>query len=200
MRDRIARYYGAKDIPIVAPPLTLNPSSETMRIATSDRCGLVWVGRIVEPYKRLELLLEAMRLLPQETLTVIGDGPDRERLESRAPTNVIFKGWVPRTEIWGYYSAAQLLVFPGEDDFGITPIESMSCGTPVVAYRAGGAKDTVVEGFNGNFFDEPQPEDLSHSIKNALTEVWDADAIANSAKTAYGTERFVAEVREAISL
>ncbi len=200
VRGRIERYYGYKNVEIVPPPLNL-PSGSFPAKGRSERAGLLWVGRVIEPYKKLGLLVSAMRDLPDHTLTVVGDGRDMELIRSEAPSNVCFKGWVSREELASLYGSHELLAFPSEDDFGITPIEAQSEGTPVVAYRGGGAVDTVSEDFSGVFFDEHSTASLVDAIRRASAMSWDYSAIQSAARDSYSTERFrnrLSDIVEAI--
>lgn len=110
------------------------------------------------PYKRVERAIAAAELAKVQLL-VVGDGPERKRLEAEAnPRYVKFCGWLPQQQLCEAYRKAKALVFPGEEDFGITPLEAQACGTPVIAYGVGGATETVLPGQTGCFF-EGQNED-----------------------------------------
>lgn len=115
------------------------------------------------PYKRVELALEAYARL-RRPLIVAGDGPERDRLAAHMPDNVTFLGRVSDHELRELYRRCRALVFPGEEDFGIVPLEAMACGRPVIAYGAGGALETVVEGVTGTFFTPQTPEALMAAV------------------------------------
>ncbi|MEX5719286.1 glycosyltransferase [Geodermatophilus maliterrae] len=187
VRDRIHLAYGVADAPIVPPPFD-------ERVFTFDadavRDGFLWVGRIAEPYKRLSLAIEVMRDMPNKTLTVVGEGRDRARLQRTAPSNVRFLGWRSAHDLVDLYRSSEGLFFPGEDDFGIVPVEAMACGTPVIAYRAGGALDTVEEGFSGVFFDTPSVESLGQAIKELLAQDWDHAEVASRTSQVYSRLAF----------
>ena len=100
-------------------------------------------------------------------LIVIGDGPDRARLQALAGDNVKFLGFQPQDVILEHLARCKALIFPGEEDFGITPVEAHAQGRPVVAYRAGGALDTVIEGVNGLFFDRQSAEALIEALNES---------------------------------
>jgi glycosyltransferase involved in cell wall biosynthesis len=123
------------------------------------------------PYKRVDLAIAAFADLGRP-LVVAGDGPERARLEARAPSTIRFVGRVDDAELRSLYQGCRALIFPGEEDFGIVPLEAMACGRPVIAYRAGGALETVVEGVTGVFFDSPSPEALARAV-----EGFDPDAV-----------------------
>ena len=116
------------------------------------------------PYKKIDIAIEAFNKL-ELPLIIIGDGEDRKRLEKMAEKNIKFLGFQPEEKIAEYYQNCQAFIFPGEDDFGITPVEAMSFGKPVLAYRKGGALETIIEGETGEFFDDPIPEILADGIR-----------------------------------
>jgi glycosyltransferase involved in cell wall biosynthesis len=203
---RIRRFYGVEPLAIVPPPVEdaffaarrraaarqAAPQRATTQRATTQ---IVWAGRIVEPYKRLALLIEAMRDLPDISLVVAGDGRDRARLEAGAPGNVRFLGALGTEALADLYAGAALVLFPSEDDFGMVPIEAMAAGAPIVAFRGGGAVETVTDGVSGVFFDEPTPESLRAAITRALDLRWDRAAIAADAER-WGAASFATRIRE----
>lgn len=209
VRSRIEDLYGRSDVVVVPPPLDTavfhpgrlapSPSSDGAAAGRGvpSRTTFLWVGRVVEPYKRLSLVVEAFRDLPGMDLLVAGDGRDRARLEAGAPPNVRFLGWQDDAELAELYRGAHAVVFPSEDDFGLVPVESMACGTPSVAYRRGGACETVVEGVTGVFFDEQDVPSLRAALLEAAGRTWDRADIAARGR-AYGAERFVRDMREVL--
>jgi len=194
VKERIRECYGREDVVVVAPPLdtaVFMPAD-----ASVERRHFLWVGRIVEPYKRLELTIEAFRGT-SHVLLVAGEGRDRRRLEELAPDNVRFLGWQDDQQLARLYQSATAVVFPSEDDFGLVPVESMACGTPSVAYAGGGAKETVVEGETGLFFDELEPAALRAVVDRAAARTWDHGKIA-ALGAHYGLERFVLQMTDAV--
>jgi glycosyltransferase involved in cell wall biosynthesis len=135
------------------------------------------LSRLV-PYKRFDLAINACRALKRK-LVIIGDGVDRARLESLAAgdPNIVFLGRVPDAGVVEYARRTRGLLFPGEEDFGMTPLEINAAGRPVIAYRAGGATETIIEGLNGLFFDEPTAESLADAMLRFEDRIWDMDAI-----------------------
>lgn len=105
------------------------------------------------PYKRMPLLVEAFRSMPDRRLVVIGDGPELERVRNLASANVEVLGWQPFAVLRDYMQRARAFIFAAEEDFGITPVEAMACGTPVIAYGHGGVRESVLDGASGLFFD-----------------------------------------------
>ncbi|WP_328858757.1 glycosyltransferase [Williamsia herbipolensis] len=194
VKRRIEKFYGRYDVPIIAPPVRM--PSPIATATQSQRSGILWVGRITEPYKRLTLLIEAMNMLPELHLTVVGDGRDAPRIRSKSPSNVTFAGWVERETLHQYYSSAEALIFPSEDDFGISVIESLAMGTPVVAFRAGGALDNIVEGVNGLFFNNPNARELASSIRAAIGADWNYAGIHRSSREKFGEAHFAEQMKE----
>lgn len=120
------------------------------------------------PYKRVDLAVQAYAQLPERQLIVVGDGPERERVQKLAPPNVHFAGRAAEEDLARWYSGATLLVFPGEEDFGIVPLEAQAAGTPVVAFGRGGALESVCGSGpeqTGVFFAEPTAEALAQAIR-----------------------------------
>jgi glycosyltransferase involved in cell wall biosynthesis len=95
------------------------------------------------PYKRVDIAVEAFNRL-QRPLVVIGVGPEGAKLERHASSSITFLGWQPDTVVRDYYRRCEALIFPGEEDFGIVPVEAQACGKPVIAFGKGGALETVV--------------------------------------------------------
>ena len=102
----------------------------------------VTVSRLVN-YKRIDLMLEAFRGMPSRKLVVIGSGPELAALKAKCPPNVTLMGWQPDDVVQGHLRSARAFVFAAHEDFGISPVEAQACGTPVIAYGAGGSLETV---------------------------------------------------------
>ncbi|WP_263382465.1 glycosyltransferase [Granulicella arctica] len=148
------------------------------------------LSRLV-PYKRFDLAVQACTK-SNRRLVVIGDGPDRARLEAMAGPTITFLGRASNEDVCDHARRCRALLFPGEEDFGITPLEINAAGRPVIAYRAGGATETVVEGVNGTFFDRPDVDALIEALDHFETRVWDGAAIRQHAQ---GYDRSVFEER-----
>ncbi len=174
VQQRIGKHYG-RDSDIVYPPV------EVERIALSRHEGdhYLIISRLV-PYKRIDLAVEAFNELGRPLL-IIGEGRDRPRLEAMAGPNVRFVGHVADDALGEYLSGCRAFVFPGEEDFGIAPLEAQAAGRPVVAYAGGGALETVVEGQTGVFFREPTPAALAEAIQQLDALQFDPVAIRQHA-------------------
>src|SRR6266849_659015 len=180
VRGRIQKYY-ARDAVVIHPFVNEAFFSPPLR---RDREDFDLIISALVPYKRLELAFATGR-----HTVVIGEGPMRKRLQARAGPNVTFAGSVSREVILDHLSRARVLILPGVEDFGITPVEAMALGTPVVAFRAGGVLDSVVENRTGIFFDEPVVDSLRRALEAADARRWDREAIREHA-TAFSRERF----------
>jgi glycosyltransferase involved in cell wall biosynthesis len=156
--DRIKKIYG-REAHVIPPPIDVNRFHMSNEI---DDYYLV-LSRLM-PYKRIDLAIEACKRMNRR-LIVIGDGPDRKRLEKLGDDRIEFLGRQP-DKIVNYYAArCRALLFPGEEDFGMAPLEANAAGRPVIAYRAGGAVETIEENVTGVFFDQPSSVSLGEAIE-----------------------------------
>jgi len=178
---RIQRYYN-RDSTVVYPPVdtTFFHPSPAGTAAIAPASALV-VSALV-PYKRVDRAIEACALadLP---LRIAGDGPDRDRLARQAGDHVTFLGRVSDETLRDEYRAARLVILPGEEDFGIAPLEAQACGRPVVALARGGALETVKNGQTGLLFPEPTAASLADTLRAALRWNFDAVHIRDHAET-----------------
>jgi glycosyltransferase involved in cell wall biosynthesis len=186
---RIARYYG-RTATVIAPPVDLSP----YRPWVPGNFYLAG-GRLI-PYKRLDLVIRAFTAL-KLPLKVFGDGRDRERLEALAGSNVEFLGQIGEEQRRDLFASCKAFVFPGEEDFGITPLEAMSAGRPVIAYAAGGALETVIEGVTGRFFHEQTAAAVAAAVAAARTDHYDPAVIRRHAE-GFSRDVFLARMREVI--
>ncbi|MEM7545966.1 MAG: glycosyltransferase [Pseudomonadota bacterium] len=156
--SRIRRYWG-REAEVLCPPIDLDRFGAT---PDAPREGYLFVSELTG-YKRADLVVEAFSGTNRQ-VTIIGDGPERARLERTAPPNVRFAGRLPDAELAAAYQAARALIFPAEEDFGLVPVEAMAAGTPVIAYGRGGVLDSVVPGLTGLFFDRQSPEAIRAAL------------------------------------
>jgi glycosyltransferase involved in cell wall biosynthesis len=158
--ERIRRHYGRQS-EIIYPPVETSYFNLGSRAATGEEFYLV-VSALV-PYKRVDVAIRCYNRL-RRRLVIVGTGPQERELKQLAGPTVEFVGWRSQEELRGYYQSCTALIFPGIEDFGIVPLEAQACGTPVIAYRAGGATETIVDGQTGCFFDEQTPEALAGAV------------------------------------
>ncbi len=158
--QRIAKYW-RREAEVVAPPVAVGDFAPAPRAELGDY--YLWAGELA-PYKRPDLAVEAFTRMGRKLL-VIG-GPDKtvRQLRARAGDNVTFLGKVPFDELRRHLARCKALVFPGEEDFGIVPVEAIASGRPVIAYGRGGVLDTVEEGATGLFFHEQSVEALIDAV------------------------------------
>jgi glycosyltransferase involved in cell wall biosynthesis len=154
---RIERIYGRESV-IIYPPV----ETAYFRPSSTDGDYYLIVSRL-NAYKRLDLAVAAFNELDLP-LRIVGDGPARQQLTRQARPNIEFLGRRPDEEIKRLLSECRALIFPGEEDFGIVPLEAMASGRPVIALRAGGAVETVIDGETGIFFDEPSARALVNAV------------------------------------
>jgi glycosyltransferase involved in cell wall biosynthesis len=159
IESRIRRYY-SRDSVVIHPPVDTTRFQPT---ATRDDYCLI-VSRLV-PYKRIDIAVQAFNILGRP-LVIAGDGRDREALESIAGPTITFLGRVPDEELPELFARCQAYILPGAEDFSIVPVQAQAAGRPVIAYGAGGALDTVIEGQTGAFFREPTPRALASVVRS----------------------------------
>lgn len=160
VQERIATIYG-RDSTIIYPPV--DTAFFTPPAAARPGDYYLIVSRLI-PYKRIDLAVDAFAHLPQEKLVIVGEGRDLAALQAQAGPNVHFLGRQPRARIRELMQGCKAFVFPGLEDFGITPVEAMAAGRPVVAFAGGGALDTVIPGITGEFFAEQSVSGLVETL------------------------------------
>jgi len=158
---RIRRYYN-REATIVYPPV----DTVFYHPATVDPESHFLIVSALVPYKRLDVAVAACARLGVP-LRIVGDGPDRDRLARAGGSNTTILGWRSDDEIRDEYRRAAAVILPGEEDFGIVPLEAQACGRPVVALARGGALETVEDGQTGVFFSEPTVESLTAALQRA---------------------------------
>ncbi len=175
---RIAKAY-RRPSTVIFPPVDL----EAFSVAPApSRDFYLYVGQLV-PYKRVDLAVAACTRLGRR-LVIIGTGSESARLRAMAGPSVEFRGWTSADDLETFYQNCRGLLFPGEEDFGIVPLEAMASGRPVIAYGSGGALDTVVDGVTGVFFDDQTADDLVAAIERfeAIENSFDPHVIRSHAR------------------
>lgn len=155
---RIARVYG-RESTVIYPPVDVD------RLAVGrERDDFYLAASRFVPYKRIDLIVEAFSAMPDRRLVVIGDGPDAAKIAAKAASNVQLLGYQPDDVLHDHLQRARAFVFAAEEDFGIVPVEAQACGTPVIAFGRGGARETVAEGVSGVFFEEQTVRSLIDAV------------------------------------
>lgn len=175
---RIKRYYG-RAAELVYPPVDTDfytPDSTGARRGDAD----LIVSALV-PYKRVDLAVRAYTRSGR-ALNVVGIGTETAQLQSIAGPNIHFLGWRSNEEIRELYRQCRLLVFPGEEDFGIVPLEAQACGAPVVALARGGALETLIPDQTAVFFTEQTEDALIAAVEQGAARSWDTAAIRRNAE------------------
>jgi glycosyltransferase involved in cell wall biosynthesis len=147
-------------------------------VADQDDYYLI-VSRLI-PYKRIDLAVRAFNQL-NLPLVIAGDGRDREALEALAGPSITFLGYAPDEDLPDLYARCKATILPGVEDFAITPLQAQAAGRPVIAYRAGGALDTVIPGQTGIFFSEMTPDALAATVRQFDTDAIDPQACVGNA-------------------
>ncbi|MCL2466054.1 MAG: glycosyltransferase [Micrococcales bacterium] len=178
------------------PPAVLPDGPEEPVEGLTPGFGLC-VARLL-PYKNVDLVIEAAAQLDGFELVIVGDGPDRERIAAMAAeTGARLLSGIPDTQLRWLYRSASVLVAASFEDFGLSPLEANAFATPVVALRAGGYLDTVVEGSTGLFFDELTPTDIAAAVDLASRQRWDPQALTGRADE-FGMDRFAQRLHEVV--
>jgi len=189
--DRIRLYY-RRESTVIYPPVDTDYFTPAPLCEKREDFFLA-VSQLV-PYKRIDLAIEAFNRNGRQ-LVVIGEGPERDKLERRARPNIRFLGAQPRATLRQAKQRARALVFPGEEDFGIVMAEAESCGTPVIAFGRGGASEIVTDGATGILFPQQTAASLEAGLKRFDVEGFDSAAIRESALR-FSRERFMREFAE----
>lgn len=159
VKTRIKKYY-QRDSEVIYPPVDINKFRQTKN-QTDDKYFLI-VSRLV-PYKKIDYAIKAFNKLGWK-LKIVGNGIDEKRLKQLAGNNIKFLGEITDQELLYYYQNCQALIFPQEEDFGLTPVETQACGKPVIAFNAGGARETIVHGKTGELYNSQTDESLIVAI------------------------------------
>lgn len=175
IRQRIRKFY-RRDSVVIHPPVDVG----RFTVEDSHDDYFLIVSRLI-PYKRIDVAVEAFNLLGLP-LKIVGDGRDRPRLEDMAESNIEFLGRLPDHEAAKLLSRCRAFIFPGEEDFGIAPVEAQAAGRPLIAYAAGGALETVIEGVTGLFFGEQTAESLAEVVAAFDERAFDSAAIRRHAE------------------
>ncbi len=174
--ERIQKYY-RRDAVVIPPPVDVSRFAFEPERQPQDY--FLIVSRFM-PYKHIDLAIEACNRL-QLPLVIIGSGRDEKRLKSIAGPTIHFMGRLSDAEVLHYYTHCRALILPGEEDFGITPLEAQASGRPVIAYGAGGALASVIDEVTGTFFHEQTVESLAAALASFDERKYDPQTIRNHA-------------------
>ena len=194
---RIKKIYGREAI-VIYPPVDV----EQFTCCNKKKDFYLTASRMV-PYKRIDMIVEAFSAMPERKLVVIGDGPDFEKIKTKAGANVTLLGCQSFEVLKDHLQRARAFVFAAEEDFGIAPLEAQACGTPVIAYRKGGAVETIrglgVENPTGVFFEEQTIKSLQKAVSTfeERTGEISSEACRENA-IRFSPERFCCEFKELV--
>jgi glycosyltransferase involved in cell wall biosynthesis len=174
--SRVRKYY-RRDSTVIYPPV----NCDAFDVAPSRVEDYYLVVARLMPYKRIDLAVDAFTRLGIP-LKIVGDGRSLPELRARAGRNVEFVGRVSDAELKALYASCRGFVFPGEEDFGIAPLEANASGRPVIAYAAGGALDTVIDGHTGVLFERQHVDSLIGAVQRAEAIDWDSDELRQHAR------------------
>lgn len=193
---RIKKYYG-REAKVIYPPVDVN----LIPLQHVKENFYLTASRFV-PYKRIDLIVEAFAKMPEKRLIVVGEGPDEDKIKTKALENVQFLGRVDTPRLHDLMGKAKGFVFAAHEDFGIIPVEAQAAGTPVIAFGKGGALETVKPGITGHFFSEQTANSLINAIEEFEAMSFDPETIrAHAMQFSKGrfSREFTQAVTEAIS-
>jgi glycosyltransferase involved in cell wall biosynthesis len=189
--ERIAAFY-RRDAVVVPPPVAVGDFPTDVE---RDPDHFLWVHRLV-PYKRPLEVAAAFRELPDLRLTMVGVGPLEHELRAALPANVRLLGWLPRTRLARLFAGAGGFIHVGEEDFGISMVEALAAGTPVLAAERGGARDIVRPGIDGALVSDPaDPARIREGILDLTGRTWDRERLREHA-AGFSEERFQSRLAE----
>ena len=177
IQAEIKEFYG-RDSVVIHPPVDTDRFSAA--VTPLERRGFVTAARQV-PFKKIDIIIGACNEL-ELPLTVIGRGPEHDRLVALAGDTIMFHDAVSDAEMPSYFAAAEAFIFASYEDFGVTPVEALATGTPVIAYKQGGALDYIKEGINGKFFTVQSVPSLCATLQTFQPKAYAGPAIRSSAK------------------
>ena len=193
VKKRIKKYYN-RHSEVIFPPVELDHFTKDSSDKKKRKKFFLVVSRLV-PYKTVDLAVSAFNKLGLP-LVVVGTGSEEEKLKNMAKDNIKFVGHLTDTKLADYYKKCAAFIFPQEEDFGIVALEAQAAGAPVIAFKAGGALDTVIEGKTGVFFDKQNTESLVKAVRKFEKLSFSQKDLINNAKR-FSKERFKREILRA---
>ncbi len=191
VQSRIREFYG-RESDLVYPPV----ATDYYTLGEPGHAGFDLVVSALVPYKRVDLAVAAYNQLGYP-LKIVGAGTEFARLRAAAQSHIEFLGWQTDEQIRQLYRSCRCLVFPGEEDFGIVPVEAQACGKPVVAFGRGGALESILDGKTGIFFHSQTVTDLLGAVESCASQSWDPEMIRNNALR-FGPDVFVSGLFKSI--
>ena len=192
--NRIRKIY-RRNAKVIYPPVDITK----FNVSTIREDFYITISRLV-PYKRIDLIVNAFRKLPDKKLIIIGQGPLYKKLKNSAPKNVEFLGFQPFNKIKELLEKAKAFIYAAEEDFGIAPVEAQACGTPVIALKKGGTAETIIDGETGILFNEQNVENLIYAIRKfeQTADSFDPKRIRKNAER-FSKNRFKTEFSEFVN-
>lgn len=189
VKKRIQKYY-QRDALVIYPPLSLAAQDAAGELPLAIPKPFYLIVSRLHTYKNVHIAVDTFNKLGY-TLVIVGTGPAQKRLERMAKSNIWFLGFQDDKTVAALYANCRAFIMPQEEDFGLTALEAMNAGKPVLALRRGGALETVVEGVTGEFFDDPIPEGLADGVRrlNDRYDRYDASVMREHARR-FSDERF----------
>jgi len=188
VQQRIRKYYG-RESEVIYPPVDINKfkiKNLKLKMTIKNEKFFLVVSRLVG-YKKVDLVVEVFNRL-RWPLKIIGTGSEMEKLKRMAKPNIQFLGRLTDKELLNYYQKCEAVIFPPEEDFGLVPLEAQACGRPVIAFKGGGALETIIEGKTGTFFYPQTPKALAKKLKAFKADAYQPKECRQNA------ERFAQEV------
>lgn len=185
-KQRIDKYW-RESSSVVYPPVDIHRFT-----LTQENDGSYLIVSMLEPFKKIDIAIQAFVLMPEKQLFVIGEGSQKTELEllAHGAKNIHFLGNRTDEEVAWYLQKCKAFVFPGLEDFGITPVEAMACGKPVIFYKKGGVAESCQDGITGVGFLEQTEESVQESIQKFETMIFDAEKIRSRAEE-FSEEKFL---------
>jgi len=192
VKKRIEKFYH-RDSKVVYP------GTDLKKFKNNQKGDYFLLISRLSKYKKVDLAIKAFNKLNQK-LIIIGAGPERKNLEKMANNNIKFLGFKDNKIVQSYFSRARAFIFPQEEDFGLTPIEAMASGVPVIAFKKGGALETIKEGLTGIFFAKQTSKSLTKAIEQfiEIEKGFQSKKIQEHAKQ-FSIESFQQEFKQAVN-
>lgn len=198
VKRRIELYW-RKPSDVIYPPIDdfWMREREEKRMKSEERYFLI-VSTLVS-YKNIELAIEACKTL-NLPLKIVGEGPYKKQLQriTHHASRITFLGYQPKKQLKELYADATAVIFPGKEDFGLVPLEAAACGTPVIAYRGGGALETIIEGKTGTFFAEQTTQSLIDTLEKFDQNLYSENDCKARAKE-FSQDRFERQIRDVVA-